>query len=188
MLLPGSQGPIYLRLAWQGKESGTWGPLAERCSPSPVACWLQLPRAEPRMLFLLQEGPRQWPARTWRGLSPQPSLWDPSFGSQAWQSFSRRHCRYVVLKQLPELAWAAVILTLSWKAGKTGHSRMVRGQTPGRPTWGFTVWLWILIQFNRLLLSRHFQCARHYARHFRESVRINKMWSLLGCRPWGITI
>ena len=188
MLLPGSQGPIRLGLACQGKQSGTWGPLAERYSPSPVACWLQLPRVEPCMLFLLQEGPRQWPARTWRSLSLQPSLWDPSFGRQAWQPFSRRHYWYVALKQLPELVWAAVVLILRWEARKTGHSRMVRGQTPGRPAWGFTVWLWTLIQFNWLSLSRHLLCARHYARHFRESVRINKMWSLLGCRPWGMTI
>lgn len=48
-------------------------------------------------------------------------------------SLSRRHYRYVALKQLPELIWAAVVLTLRWKAGKTGHSRMVRGQTPGKP-------------------------------------------------------
>lgn len=37
MLLPGSQGPMRLRLACQGKESGARGPLAERCSPSPAA-------------------------------------------------------------------------------------------------------------------------------------------------------
>ena len=89
MLLPGSQGLVRLRLACQGKESGARGPLAERCPPSPAAFWLQLPRVEPRMLFLLQEGPGQWPARAWRHLSPQSGLWGPSFGSQARQSFSQ---------------------------------------------------------------------------------------------------
>ena len=37
MLLPGSQGPMRLRLGCQGKESGTLRPLAERCPPSPAA-------------------------------------------------------------------------------------------------------------------------------------------------------